>query len=98
MVVTNKRIETRPQVLIGAEQINEVKSFKYIGIYIDTQLKYNAQIKHLKFKLGQLCGVSFRLSKFLKFPASKNMYNSSIYSVISHCIGVWGGVSQCTSR
>ena len=26
------------------------------------------------------------------------MYNSSTYSVISYCIGVWGGVSQSTSR
>ena len=26
------------------------------------------------------------------------MYNSSIYSVLSYCVGVWGGVSQCTSR
>ena len=98
MVVTNKRIETRPQLFIGANQIKEVKSFKYLGIYIDTQLKFSAQIKHLKSKLSQLCGVSFRLSKFLNFQAAKNMYNSCIYSVISYCIGVWGGVSQCTSR
>ena len=25
------------------------------------------------------------------------MYNSCIYSVLFYCIGVWGGVSQCTS-
>ena len=42
MVVTNKRIENRPQLFIGSDQIKEVKSFKNLGIYIDTQLKYNA--------------------------------------------------------
>ena len=80
MVVTNKRIETRQQLFVGADQIKEVKSFKYLGIYVDTQLKYNAQIKHLKSKSSQLCGVSFRLSNFLNFQAAKNMFNSCIYS------------------
>ena len=98
MVVINKRVETRPQLFIGAHQIKEVKRFKYLGIYINTQLKYNAQIKDLKSKLSHLCGVSFRLSNFLKFQAAKNMYNSCIYFVIIYCIGVLGGLSQRTSR
>ena len=41
MVVTNKRMETRPQLLIGADQFEEVKSCKYVCSYIDTQLKCN---------------------------------------------------------
>ena len=76
----------------------KLKVSSTLEIYIDIQLSYNAQIKHLKSKLSQLCGVSFRLSKFLNFQAAKNMYNSCIYSVISYCIGVWGGVTQITSR
>ena len=78
MVVTNKRIETHPQFCTGADQLKEVKSFKYLGFYLNTQLKHNAQIKHLKSKLSHVCGVSFRLSKFLNFQAAKNMYNSCI--------------------
>ena len=39
LVVTNKRTETRTQLFIGADQIEEVKNLKYLGIYIDTQLK-----------------------------------------------------------
>ena len=39
IVVTNKRIETCPQLFIGVDQFKEVKSFKYLEIYIDTQLK-----------------------------------------------------------
>ena len=62
MVVNDKRIETRPQMFIGTDQIKQVKNFKYLGIYIDTRLKCNAQIKRLKSKLNLLCGVLFRLS------------------------------------
>ena len=98
MVVATNRIETRPQLFIGADKIKEVQSFRYHRIYIDTQLNYNAQIRHLKSKLNKLCGVSFRLSESLKIQAAKNQFNSCIFSLISCCIGVWGGLSHCTSR
>ena len=47
---------------------------------------YNAQIKYTESKLNQICGVLFRLSKFLNYEAARNMYNSCIYCVISYCI------------
>ena len=59
------RNETRPQLFIGTDQIKEVESFKYFGLYIDTRLKLNSQIEHLK-------------SKFLNFQAARNLYNSCI--------------------
>ena len=71
IVVSNKQTEIHPQLLIGADLIKEVKILKYLGVYIDTQLNDNAQIKHLKSKLGQLCGVSFRLSNVASY-----MYNT----------------------
>ena len=98
MIVTNKIVVNRPQVFGGTDPIREVDSFKYLGTHVDTRLKFNVQINTLKGKLSQICGVSFRLSEFLDFQSAKNMYNSCIHSVISYCIGVWGGVSQCTSR
>ena len=64
MGVTIRRIETSPQLFIGADLIKEVKKFKYLRIYIDTRLKYNVQIKYLESKLRQLCKVSLRLSIF----------------------------------
>ena len=55
MIVKKMRIETRPQLRIGAHLIKKVESFKYLEIYIDTRLKYNSQIKQLKSKISQLC-------------------------------------------
>ena len=64
--VTNKTLIARAQLLISADLIKGVSSFNYLGVYIDARLKYNAQIKYIKRELGQLCGVSFRLSKIFK--------------------------------
>ena len=78
MIVTNKIVVNRPQLFIGTDPIKEVDSFKYLGIHVDTRLKFNVQIKHVKGKLSQLCGASFRLRRFLYFQPAKNMYNSSL--------------------
>ena len=51
MAVTSKQTGTRPQLFNSADQIKEVKSLKYLETYIDTQLKYNGQIKHLKSRI-----------------------------------------------
>ena len=93
IIVTNEIIVNRPYFSIGTNPIKEVNSFKYLGIYVDTRFKLNFQINHLKGKLSQPCGVSFRQSKFLDFQSVQNMYNSCIYSVLFYCIGVWHGVS-----
>ena len=85
ITVTNKIVVNRPQMFIGTDPIKEVDSFKYLGIHVDTRLNVNVQINHLKSKLSQLCGVLFRLSKFLNFQSTKNMYNSYVYSVLSYC-------------
>ena len=71
MAVTNKVVVNRLQIFIGADPINEVDSLKYLGIHVETRLKFSVQIIPLKSKLNQLCGVSFRLSKFSDFQSEK---------------------------
>ena len=52
IAVTNKRRETHQQLFIGTDYIKEVKSFKYLGVYIDTRLTNNVRIKNLKIKVS----------------------------------------------
>ena len=64
VTVTNEVVVNHPQLLIGTDPIREVDSFKYLGTHVDTRVKFKVQIIHLKGKLTQMCGASFRLSKF----------------------------------
>ena len=83
--VTPRRLIALPQLLIGSDQTKEISSFKYLGFYIDTQLKDYVQIQYIKSKLRHLCGLLFIVDKFLSYEAATNMCNSSIYSVLSYC-------------
>ena len=98
MVVTTKNTCNEPLLFIGGNQIRKVEFCKYLGIYIDRNLRFNVQIKQIKIKLSRLCGVAFRLSDLLNFKTARNFYYSCVYSVLSYCIAVWGGVLECTHR
>ena len=79
MVATSKRIETRPQRFIHR-------------FYTDTRLKYKAQFKYLISNLGQLCGVSLRLSIFFfnqLNPCTTNVYIQR-YVTVLECGIVYG--------
>ena len=47
MTVTNKIVVNLHQLFIGTDPIKEDESFKYLGIHVDTRLKFNVQINHL---------------------------------------------------
>ena len=78
--------------------MNCVNSFKYLGIYIDNNFKFQKHIDNLKTKLSRLCGMSFRLKNYLDFKSAIKTYYSCVYSVISYCIVTWGGTMMCTQR
>ena len=62
-----------------------------MGLNIDENLSFNAQIDHLKKKLSHLSGVSYRLRQYFNLKAAKNFYYSCVYSLITYCITVYGG-------
>lgn len=98
MLITNRKIQVQPQIFIGNNLIKCVDNFKYLGVNIDNKLKFFNQIIQVKGKLSKMCGVSFRLSGYFNKKAAMNMYYSCVYSSVSYCISVWGGVLLCTHR
>ena len=98
MIVTSKIVNQNADLYIGNDKLNRVDCFKYLGVQIDSSLKFHYNIENLKGKLSQACGMSYRIKKYLNFAAAKKLYYSTFYSVIQYCIGVYGGVMLCTQR
>ena len=48
--------------------------------------------------MSRLCGMTYRLGKFVDKSAAIKIYYSSVYSVLSYCIATWGGTMLCTRR
>ena len=98
MFFTNKIVIDDPVICLDSNHINRAKEFKYLGIYLDDGLKYHKQLDFLCGKMARLCGVSYRLKRHLDIRSAKKVYFSCIYSVITYCLCIWGGVLQCTER
>ena len=84
--------------LLNNCQLERVHEFKYLGIKIDDKLKFQGHIDYLSSKVSSICGSSYRLGNLLNLRTAKNFYYSCLYSIVTYCICVCGGVLQCTQR
>ena len=83
-----------PIISINGTALNRVKEYKYLGVIIDENLKFDKHINKVKTKLSQLCGISFKLGRFLTLDAARTFYFSMVQSVISYNIVFWGASSK----
>ena len=99
MLITSRNYSsTTPNIVIGNSLIQQVNSTKYLGVNLDSKLKFHSHIESVEIKLCRFSGVSFRLRNHFNKNTALKYYYSCIYSTLSYCLTVWGGVSQCTSR
>ena len=93
MLITNKHVHIEPNIILGSTTFARASNFKYLGIHLDDKLKYNLHLDYIKGKLSQFCGVTYRLKNYFT-----PMYYACIYSFITYCVTVWGGVLCCTAK
>ena len=61
MLLTNRPILNNPLVAVNGAALDCVQEFTYLGICIDSKLKYTQHIQYLTSKLSSLCGATYRL-------------------------------------
>ena len=87
----NKPTELKPVVINGCE-IEQVSSYKYLGVIIDNKLTWEEQAKSVNSKINKRM---FFLRKLNSFHVDKTIlelfYSSVIQSIICFCIIAWGG-------
>ena len=98
MLISNREIPEGVSLNLGAERITAVNCFKYLGVHLDSRLKYQTHIEHVETKLSQLCGVAYRLKCKLNLSAAKKIYYACVHSTLSYGVVVWGGHSLCSQR
>ena len=86
---------TRPRpeiitILAKGKVINEIKEIKFLGVILDSDMRWNSHIEHISKKISK----SVSILKMLKFtfPSNvlKNIYFSLIYPYYTYCNLVWG--------
>ena len=80
-----------PQVTLtlNSEMINTTENARYLGIIIDSTLKFQSQISLLEKKLARSVGILSKLSHFLPQKALLNLCYSLIHSQLLYALPVW---------
>ena len=73
----------------NGENIERVKSFKYLGVIFDPQLMWDDQISHIASKVSQRIGVIRRIKYYLPFHTLTMLANALVMPLFDYCSCVW---------
>ena len=92
MLFTHSRVDRNSiSIRLGNKIIKQVRSVKFLGIYLDDRLNFNEHVSYLSKKLSKTVGIMYKMSCFLPPYILKMLYFSLFYPQLIYCINVWGG-------
>ena len=93
MIITNKRMPSLNSLSIGNKVIQQVKNFKFLGVFIDHKLNFKEHIDHVVSSISRSAGVLKRLN-FLPYSVLRLLYFSLVYPYLIYGILIWGKASK----
>lgn len=85
-----KLIDRHSSVVLNSYCIEEVSSFKYLGLLLDTTLSWTIHIQHVERKVSSLCGILRKVSNFVPRSVLLKFYFAHIHSTFNYLIVAWG--------
>ena len=92
MLITNRINHAEPYIYIGNESVERTNCFKYLGVFLDSSLRFHKQVDTVYSRLSKVSGISYRLRNHLDESSAKKIYYAFVQSILSYCICIWGGV------
>ena len=92
MLITSPRKKTN--LSITACNIQRKEYIKYLGVYIDENLKWDAQISHINDKIAKTTGILFKLRHYVSIRTLKQLYYTLIYPYLNYALMNCGTASK----
>ena len=77
------------ELSIDGEVIESVRTFKFLGIMLDTALKFQEQRSELHAKLSRASFIIHSLAKYLPKICLRSLYFAYFHSHLTYCISSW---------
>ena len=87
---TPQRRVNYPVLKLNNANIERVSQFNFLGVFINSTLKWDKHIAHISLKISIATGVIFRLRHIYPREILLTLYNTLILLHLSYCILVWG--------
>ena len=94
LICTKQRqmsLNNQPLLLINSEILKFSECEKLLGVKIDKNLSWKAQIDNICKNISSRIYLLIKIKKFLNHAARNTFYNGYILPLIDYCCVVWGG-------
>ncbi len=95
---TEKRLHKvrKMSIAIGGEELERVKTFKYLGVHLDEAMTYKEHISKVVKKISSRIGAVSRVVKYISLDHRKMLFNAIILPHFDYCSQVWSNASKTT--
>ena len=83
-----------PKLCIGDQEITRTRFTKFLGVFIDENFTWGAQIDHVEKKVSKQIGIICRARKYLNNTAMKCLYNAFVHPYLNYCNIVWASTNK----
>ena len=95
MVFTMRKSKEIDQTItINNQVIEQVNNFKFLGVIIDSHLRWTDHVQHIRKKISKGLGILYKAKRVLNLTTLLTLYYSFIYPYLLYCIEVWGNASK----
>ena len=84
----NKNINTK--LYINNQTLGQVKSVKYLGVFLDQELNWESHVNFICSKIMKLAGAFHYISQFINNDSVLNIYYAYIFPHIKYGIEIYG--------
>lgn len=81
---------SQPVLIVKGVPIEEVSTFKHLGIHIDSRLRWDVHIRKILSSCSSLCGMLRKLSSFVPKHVLLKIYFAFVHTRYQYGIAVWG--------
>ena len=85
----HRDVQTPLSIHCGEEQIEEVSSYKYLGVMVDKHVNFEAHAEYISGKVSKRLGSLSRSRKFMTSDTSLMLYKSLVVSLFDYCDTVY---------
>lgn len=90
MFFSTTKIEILPQITFNNSILEWVCDFKYLGLYIDSNLNFKTHVKYLCSRLSRVQGILHSTSRILNRKCQMLIFYSLGYSILIQSIIIYG--------
>lgn len=94
MMFRLKKLPAHPELQVGEQIIEEVSTFKYLGVHLDNRLSWDAHVREIVANCASLCGVLRKLCKTVPQHVLLKIYYAFIQSRYLYGIAAWGSAHK----